>query len=95
MHQELVARGVHADIIEETLGKAYKDVPEEELARQFLARKRVSKPASQKEAARVMRMLARAGFSSGAIFKTLKRLQVEDEVLEQVQVEDGPGESES
>src|SRR5579883_145627 len=59
VRQDLMVRGVHADVIEKTLNDAYKDVPEEELARQFLQRKRVTKPTSQKEAARVMRMLAR------------------------------------
>jgi len=84
VRQDLMVRGVHADVIEETLSAAYREIPEEELARQFLQRKRVAKPASEKEAARIMRMLARAGFSSGTIYKALKRLKVEEEILENI-----------
>jgi regulatory protein len=79
---DLKAKGVHDDVIEKTVGAAYQDVREEELARQFLARKRVKQPASQKDSARIFRMLVRAGFASSAIFKVLKQWKVEDEVLE-------------
>jgi regulatory protein len=57
-------------------------VNEEELARRHLERKRVKKPGNEKEAARVMRLLMRAGFSSGVIFRILKTWDVEIEGLE-------------
>ncbi|MGH9603094.1 MAG: regulatory protein RecX, partial [Terriglobales bacterium] len=78
---ELKARGVHGEVIEKAVGAAYQGVNEEKLARAFLARKRMRKPATQKEAARIFRALARAGFSTGVIFRILKKWDVEDEVL--------------
>ena len=61
--------------------RAYEDVNEEELARRHLERKRVRKPSNEKEAARVMRMLVRAGFSTGVIFSILKKWDVDEEAL--------------
>jgi len=81
VQQDLVQKGVHAEVIARTLDTAYEDVNEEELARRHLERKRVQKPASEKEAARVMRMLVRAGFSTGVIFRILKKWDVGDEAL--------------
>ena len=69
VRQDLVQKGVHAEVIAKTLDAAYEDVNEEELARRHLERKRVKKPSNEKEAARVMRMLVRAGFSTGVIFQ--------------------------
>src|SRR6185437_5138506 len=66
---DLKTKGVHGDIIEE------------QLARQFLERKRLKKPQTQRESARVFRMLVRAGFSSATIFKILKKWNVDDETL--------------
>jgi regulatory protein len=77
--QDLKAKGVHGDIIEKTVGAAYDDVNEERLARQFLQRKRLSKPVDQKQAARVFRMLVRAGFGTRIIFKILKQWEVDDD----------------
>ncbi len=79
--QDLKAKGVHGDIIEKVVGTAYDDVNEEQLARQFLQRKRIRKPANQKEAARVFRTLVRAGFGSRVIFGILKMWEVDDETL--------------
>ena len=79
--QDLKAKGVHADIIEKTVGAAYDDVNEEHLARQYLARKRLKKPADQKQAAKVFRNLMRAGFSTRTIFRILKQWDVDDETL--------------
>ncbi|HVH85401.1 MAG TPA: RecX family transcriptional regulator, partial [Terriglobales bacterium] len=78
---DLKAKGVHGDLIEQAVGSAYQDVNEEKLARQFLERKRLKKPQNQRESARIFRMLVRGGFSSGTIFKILKRWDVDDEVL--------------
>ncbi|QNI32032.1 RecX family transcriptional regulator [Alloacidobacterium dinghuense] len=94
VQQDLIQKGVHANVIAKTLDAAYENVNEEELARQHLTRKRVRKPANEKEAARVMRMLVRAGFSTGVIFKILKKWDVDDEALsalESIDIEDNAG----
>ena len=78
---DLKAKGVHNEVIQQAVDAAYQDVNEEQLARQFLERKRVKKPHNERESARIFRMLVRAGFSPGAIFKILKRWDIDDEVL--------------
>jgi len=85
VQQDLIQKGVHADVIAKTLDVAYENVNEEELARQHLSRKRVRKPSNEKEAARVMRLLVRAGFSTGVIFKILKNWQVDDDTLSAIE----------
>jgi len=81
VQQDLMRKGVQAAVIGKTLDAAYEDVNEEELARRHLERKRVQKPSSQKEAARVARMLMRAGFGSGVIFRILRKWDIEEETL--------------
>ena len=91
--QDLKAKGVHGDIIEKTVGAAYQDVNEEQLAREYLQRKRIRKPATQRDAANVFRSLVRAGFASRVIFRILKMWDVDDETisaLESEAVEPGP-----
>jgi regulatory protein len=78
---DLKQKGVHGDVIEKAISLAYEDVNEEQLAREHLLRKRMKKPASQKESARIYRALARAGFSSRVIFKVLKQWDVDEETL--------------
>jgi regulatory protein len=78
---DLKQKGVHGEVIEKAISAAYEDVNEEQLAREHLSRKRLRKPATQKESARVYRALARAGFSSRVIFKILKTWHVDDETL--------------
>ncbi|MBI2682162.1 MAG: regulatory protein RecX [Acidobacteriales bacterium] len=90
---DLKVKGVHGDVIEKSVGAAYADTDEEKLAREYLKRKRVKPPAkarrddaagrkqSQKDTARIFRMLARAGFRTGTIFNILKKWDVEEEVL--------------
>ncbi len=85
--QDLKVKGVHADIIDGVVSAAYSDVNEQQLARQFLQRKRISKPVGQKQAARVFRMLVRAGFSSRVIFPILKKWDVDDETLSALESE--------
>jgi regulatory protein len=86
-------KGVHAEVIGKTLAAAYEDVNEEELARRHLERKRVKKPVDEKQAARVMRMLVRGGFSTGVIFRILKRWNVSEGALEGLEsVEEAEGE---
>ena len=79
--QDLKAKGVHGDIIDKTVSSAYQDVNEDQLARAYLQRKRIKKPATQKEAAKVFRSLVRAGFSSRVIFPILKAWDVDDETI--------------
>jgi len=78
---DLKAKGVHSDIIEKTVAAAYDGVDEAAQARQFLARKRIRKPADEKQAARIFRALLRAGFTTRTIIGILKQWDVEDEVI--------------
>jgi regulatory protein len=85
--QDLKAKGVHGDVIEKTVGAAYRDVNEEQLAREFLERKRMRKPATQRDAAKVFRTLMRAGFASRVIFRILKAWDVDDETISALESE--------
>ena len=79
--QDLKTKGVHADIIDGAVNAAYSEVNEEELAREFLRRRRLAKPADQKQAARIFRALVRAGFPSRVIFRILKKWDVDEETI--------------
>jgi regulatory protein len=79
--QDLKAKGVHGDIIDKTVSAAYQDVNEEKLAREYLQRKRIGKPATQPAAAKVFRSLMRAGFTSRVIFRILKTWDMDDETI--------------
>jgi regulatory protein len=78
---DLKRKGVHGDIIEKTVSEAFSGVDEEKQARAYLARKRVAKPADPKQAARVFRLLRRAGFGTRTILGILKHWDVDDELL--------------
>jgi len=78
---DLKAKGVHGEVIDKAVNAAYDEVNEEKQAREYLRRKRVVKPANQKEAARIFRNLMRAGFASRTIFTILKKWDVEEEML--------------
>jgi len=78
---DLKIKGVHGDVIEKALATVYEGVKEEELARNYLRRKRLQKPKDQKEAARIFRSLTRAGFRAKTIFTILKKWDVDDEML--------------
>lgn len=90
VRQDLAVKGIAAELIATTLDAAYEGVNEEELARKHLERKGVKKPASDKEAARVMRMLMRAGFSSGVIFSILKNWNVPEDALAELESAEEP-----
>lgn len=81
VRQNLQQKGVDAKLIADTLEARYAGTSEEALARQYLDRKRVPKPESPKDAARVMRRLVNAGFSTGVIYKILRQWDVPDEAL--------------
>lgn len=85
---DLKVKGVHRDLIEKAVADAFAGVNEEGLARAFLKRKRLRKPASNKEAARIFRALVRAGFSAAVSIRILKNWDVEDEVLTALQEEE-------
>ncbi|HVP51211.1 MAG TPA: RecX family transcriptional regulator [Terriglobales bacterium] len=78
---DLKARGVHSDVITKAVAAAYAGADEEKLARDFLRRKRIKKPANAKDAARIFRALMRAGYTSRTIIRLLKQWDVEEEVL--------------
>lgn len=88
VQQDLMQKGVHKDLISATLASAYEDVDEVGLARQYIARKRMKQPGgenAEKETARMMNRLLRAGFSPGAIYKVLREWNVE---VSEIDVED-------
>jgi len=93
VQQDLVQKGIHKELIASTLSKAYDDVDEVALAREYIARKRMKRPEGEdakKQAARVMGRLMRAGFSSGAIFKVLREWDVEVDEAEEPEIEEEP-----
>jgi regulatory protein len=81
VQQDLRQKGLPTGLISETLDARYGQTNEEALARQFLERKRLRKPANDKETARIMRRLVAAGFSTGVIYKILRQWEVPDESL--------------
>jgi regulatory protein len=78
---ELKKKGVHGELIEKAVDAMYDGVSEEKQAREFLKKKRMEKPRDRKQAARIFRQLARAGFGSKTIFTILKKWDVDDETL--------------
>lgn len=79
--QDLKAKGVHGDVIAKAITATYEGVDEQELARKFIARKRLKKPEDQKQVARIFRMMMRAGFSPRAVSAILKNWDVDDETI--------------
>jgi len=76
---------VAAELVGSAVGSAYEGVDEAALAREYIARKRMKQPAGEKkekETARVMGRLLRAGFSAGTVFKVLREWGVEVEEFE-------------
>jgi len=91
--QDLQQKGIHSDLIAETLDASYATTDEEALARQHLERKRLRKPENEKETARIMRRLVAAGFSTAVIYKILRQWEVPDEALAALEnLEDEPRE---
>jgi regulatory protein len=81
VRNDLQQKGVRAEVIEEAVGARYGETNEETLAREHLERKRIKKPANEKETARVVRRLVAAGFAMGTIYKILRRWDVPEESL--------------
>lgn len=84
---DLKAKGVHGEVIDSAISSTYSEVDEEKQARDYLRRKRLQKPKDQKESARIFRHLIRAGFASKTIFTILKRWDVDEEVLTNLESE--------
>ena len=78
---DLKAKGVHGEVIDKAVDSVYDEVNEEKQARDYLRRKRLQKPRTQKEAARVFRQLRRGGFGARTIVAILKKWDVDDETL--------------
>ena len=81
VRQSLREKGVPAAVVEKAVGEGYSGTNEEKLAREYLERKRIRKPAEEKETARVMRRLVAAGFSTGVIYRILRQWDVPEESL--------------
>ena len=92
VQQDLVEKGVHKELIASTIARAYEDIDEAGLAREYIARKRMKKPEGEdakKQAARVTGRLMRAGFSPGAIFRVLREWNVEVDEIEEPATDPG------
>ena len=87
VQQDLAGKGVAKELVAATLQTAYEDVDEVALARQYCERKRMRAPANEKETARMMGRLLRAGFSSTAIWKVLRgwRVEVDEAAVEEME----------
>ena len=81
VRQDLRQKGIRPDLVEQAVDARYAETSEEALAREHLERKRIKKPESEKEAARIVRRLMAAGFSTGTIYKILRRWEVPEESL--------------
>jgi len=84
---DLKAKGMHSEVIDKAVDVAYEGVSEEKQAREYLRRKRMVKPKDQKEAARIFRQLARGGFGPKTIFSILKKWDVDEETLSELESE--------
>jgi regulatory protein len=82
VEQDLAAKGVARGVVQTQVGEAYAEVDELQLAREYVARKRMRRPEGEKEQARAMGRLMRAGFSSAMVWKLLREWGVEAEEFE-------------
>ncbi len=93
VRNDLQQKGVASAIVGEAIEARYGHTDEEALAREHLERKRIGKPANEKETARVMRRLVAAGFSTGVVYRILRQWDVPDEALAALEnLEEAPGE---
>jgi regulatory protein len=81
VQQDLIAKGINKELASTTLEAAYENTNEEELARKHLERKGIRKPSNEKETARILRRLIRAGFSTGVIYKVLRNWDISEDAL--------------
>jgi regulatory protein len=84
---DLKIKGMHSDVIDKAVDAAFEGVSEEKQAREYLRKKRMVKPKDQKQAARIFRQLVRGGFGAKTIFSILKRWDVDEETLTELESE--------
>ena len=84
---ELKVKGVHGEVIEKAIDAAFAEVDEEKQAREYLRRKRLKKPDNKKDAARIFRQLIRAGFGAKTVFRILRKWDVDEEMLGELENE--------
>ncbi|HZW93341.1 MAG TPA: regulatory protein RecX [Candidatus Eremiobacteraceae bacterium] len=84
---DLKLKGIHNEVIDKAVDTAFEGISEEKQAREFLRRKRLVKPKDQKQTARIFRQLARGGFGTKTIFTILKKWDVDDETLSELETE--------
>ncbi len=85
VQQDLMQKGVKRELVSAAVEGAYGGVDEVGLAREYIARKRMKQPSgenAQKETARAMNRLLRAGFSSRAVYKVLREWDLPEELVE-------------
>ena len=92
VQQELTRKGLQGPLVASTLESAYAKVNEEDLARRYLARKRIAKPEDGKQTARLIRRLIGAGFSFTIISKLLKTWEIDCSEADLVLPEDDDAE---
>jgi regulatory protein len=85
---DLKAKGVSAEVIREAVDTAFDATTDEQQAREFLQRKRVAEPKDDRAAARIFRLLMRAGFAKRSIISILKKWNVDDETLTALETEE-------
>ena len=88
VQQELTRKGVNAELVAGTIETAYAQVSEDDLARRYVARKRISKPQGDQQTARLVRRLVGAGFSFAVISTLLKSWDLELALPEEDPAED-------
>ena len=82
---DLKIKGVHGEVIDAAMESTFGEVNEEKQAREYLKRKRLKKPADKKQTARIFRQLIRAGFGAKTIFGILKKWDVDEEMLGEIE----------
>ena len=82
---DLKIKGVHGEVIDAALETTFGEVNEARQAREYLRRKRSKKPKDKKETVRIFRQLIRAGFGARTIFGILKKWDVDEEVIEELE----------
>jgi regulatory protein len=92
VQQELTRKGVQGELVASTIESAYAQVSEDDLARRYIARKRIAKPEDEKQTARLIRRLIGAGFSFAIISKLLKTWEIDCSEADLVLPEDDDAE---
>jgi regulatory protein len=92
VQQELTRKGLQGELVASTIESAYAQVSEEDLARRYIARKRIAKPEDEKQTARLIRRLIGAGFSFAIISKLMKTWEIDCSEADLVLPEDDDAE---